>query len=116
MELPTIDTIKQNIDAWKEHARKLKELIKSAKLTKKLDSQVPIIKGYFDKHVSCLASEKEFEPSKLIICGNDKYYYEHDGVIIKKNGRTTYHLGDYDLFFAYKIWLDGKLIYSADFV
>jgi hypothetical protein len=83
----------------------------NTKLTKLTDYLQPLFNRFL--------SEKKLEIKPEFIVDQSyrdviQFEYEHDGVKICYKNRLTFYKGDYDRMSDYSIWVDGKLIESAD--
>lgn len=115
MQVPTVEEIISNLDAWVTYSNLLSKRVAGAqaKLSrdKDFDSALLCVKALFDKFVP----SRNFEPKGLLEFSPTKQYYSYEGVVIERSVRETWHLGDRDTFAKYRVYIEGACVASEDF-
>lgn len=114
MEVPSIETILQNVPEWHKYSLELQNRILEAMALQRKDKArnlaVETMRTMFKSYVQ----GKTFDPDKVMIDKSEKgtslYTYDHNGVVMSYHG----HLYDRAVVVTKKISVDGNQIYHYD--
>jgi hypothetical protein len=120
MEVPSIETILQNLSAWQQYARDLNRTIDEASVLNRNRERTAIaVKTMKLMFSDSTPKTKEFDPTKVTIHPTTagvtrRYTYSHDGVVMHYHCHSAWRNGDHDLRVDRRISVDGSVVLSDD--